>query len=73
MKTSLIGNSVTVLIDHGKLMLGRWCRGIYSGGVGRAEGAAGDGEDCCGSGREITTRYESQNLNHEVTKTRSGF
>jgi secondary thiamine-phosphate synthase enzyme len=28
LKTALIGNSVTVLIDHGKLMLGRW-QGIY--------------------------------------------
>lgn len=27
-KTSLVGNSVTVLIEHGKLMLGRW-QGIY--------------------------------------------
>jgi secondary thiamine-phosphate synthase enzyme len=28
LKTAIIGNSVTVLIDHGKLMLGRW-QGIY--------------------------------------------
>ena len=27
-KTALVGNSVTVLIEHGKLVLGRW-QGIY--------------------------------------------